>query len=169
MVATTDAMISDALPHRAVFAPVRTVDGARWLARGAQKFTGTVLLLATAGLFLQPGAAFEQDMMLFKLALATFMGLAGVALLQGARVDRKIEVEIDLERDELRLSRPQPSAYGAPIVVHRCAFSDLGTVDVIEHMARLWDTQGQLLAEIPLADPHTRSDLLRALSAHGKI
>ena len=169
MVATTDAMISGTLPHRAVFAPVRTVDGARWLARGAQRFAGTVLLLAMAGIWIQPGAAFDQDIMLFKLALSAFLGLAGMALIRGGRPEPSVEIEIDLDRDELRLVRPQPTAFAAPIVVHTCAFSDLVSVDVVSQMVRLWDADGSLMAEVPMSDPETRSTLMQALSAHGKI
>ncbi|WP_299693148.1 hypothetical protein [uncultured Tateyamaria sp.] len=169
MVATTDAMFSDTYPHGSVFAPVRTVDGRRWLARGAQRFSGIVMVMAVVGLWLQPGGAFEQDVMLFKLALSAFMGMAGVALIQGARRKRSLEVEIDLERDVLRLVRPAASMFSSPVVVRRCAFSNLGTVDVVSHMVRMWDKRGELLAEVPLADPETRYALLCALSAHGKI
>ena len=169
MTATTDAMLGNVLQHRTVFAQVRTVDGARWLARGAQQFTGVVLLMAVVGLWLQPGAAFDQELMLVKLALSAFAGMAGAALIRGGRVQRGVEIEIDLNDEELRLVRPQASGHGAPDVVHRCSFAALGSVDMTPHMARMWDAQGGLLAEVPLADPQTRAALLRALRAHGKI
>ena len=169
MTATTDAMLGDVLQHRTVFAQVRTVDGARWLARGAQQFTGVVLLMAVVGLWLQPGAAFDQEIMLVKLALSCFAGMAGAALIRGGRVQRGVEIEIDLNGEELRLVRPQASGHGAPDVVHRCGFAELGPVEIVSQMARVWGADGSLLAEVPMADPHTRLALMRALRAHGKI
>ncbi|MEL7126030.1 MAG: hypothetical protein AAF822_10870 [Pseudomonadota bacterium] len=169
MVATTDMMFSETVDHRGVFAAVRTVDGGRWLGRVARRFGGVVLVLAALGLWLQPGAAFDQDVMLFKLALSAFMGLAGFALIRSGRPERTVEVEVDLERDVLRLVRPAATPLSRPVLVHRCAFSNLGAVDVVSHMVRMWDRNGQLLAEVPLADPETRYALLCALSAHGKI
>ena len=169
MVATTDAMFSNVQRHTPVFAPVRMVDGSRWLARGAQRFSGIVLVMAVVGLWLQPGAGFDQDVMLFKLAVSAFMALAGVALIQGAGRKPSVEVEIDLAGDALRLVRPGRTAAAPATVVQECSLSGLHMVDVDPCMVRMWDDQGNLLAEVPLSDPDTRETLLCALRAHGKI
>ena len=167
MVATTDAMIPDMAAHRAVFAPTRTVDGARWLVRGAQRFSGVVLLMAVAGLWLYPEALYDQDILLMKLALSVVMGMIGAGLIRSGRRTRPLEMEIDLAAGEVRLMRPQPGAM--PRVVHRCSFADMRHVEVVDQMARMWDAGGVLIAEVPLADPATRSALLRALSAHDRF
>ncbi|WP_415920236.1 hypothetical protein [Tateyamaria sp. SN6-1] len=167
MVAISDAMIADTATPRAMQLPARTVSGARWLVRGAQRFLGTALMLAVAGLWLHPGATFDQDIALIKLVLSVVMGMGGLALLIGGRPERTVEVELDTRRGELRLVRRHADA--ASQVVHRCAFADLGHVELAGQMVRLWDADSGLLAEVPLSDPASRSVLLTALRAHGKL
>ena len=169
MVAASNATLSNKLSHAVMSAPVRTVDGARWLARGAQRFLGTALILAMAGIWLKPGAGYEQESTLFLLAVSAFMAMAGMALIRGGHREPTVEIEIDLARDELRLVRPYARTRQGAVVVERYAFADLGAVEVVAEMARMWDANDTLIAEVPLADPQTRSALLRALSAHGKL
>ena len=145
----------------------RTVDGARWVMRGTQRFFGVVLLLAAGGLWLQPGALVDADVMLFKLAMSIALFVVAAGLLQSGRSERTVEVELDPGKAELRLVRVRRGARNE--IVERVPFSAFGAVENHGHMVRIWDATGGYLAEVPLADPDTRSVLIRALGAAGKL
>ncbi len=164
MTATTDFMNEAALG-----APARTLDGARWVARVVQRFGGVVLILAAFGLWLQPGALWDADLMLFKFAISLVMGFAGLALIQSGRALPSAQVEIDTVRREVRLVRSGLRQAKRDRVIARTGFDALGSADMLGQMVRLWAQDGTLIAEVALSDPDTRRGLISALRDAGKL
>lgn len=71
----------DAAPDQAK----EMVDGSHLALRAAQRLIGFALLLASAGLWLQPGANWDIDLAVMKLGLSAFLALAAVAVLNLGR------------------------------------------------------------------------------------
>jgi hypothetical protein len=161
MTAISDFM-TDAVPADAA----QMVDGRRWMIRAAQNLGGTALILAALGLWLQPGASWEADLALIKLGLSLVMGLAGVAVMQLGRARPMVQVEIDTTRREVRLVRAQGRARE---LVSRTRMSDLGHVEMLGGVVRLFDARGALIADVALTDPVTRSSVMSALRDVGKL
>ncbi|MGJ8616760.1 MAG: hypothetical protein ACSHWS_07940 [Sulfitobacter sp.] len=165
MTATVDFMNAEAAAP--TIAPVRIADGGRMLVRAAQRLTGAALVLAALGLWMAPGAGWENDVMLFKLILSITAGLAGLGLLQSSATPKKPEIEIDTIRREVRLVRVVGE--GKNVVLQRCAFSDLARAERDGMHVRLWDSSNTLLAEVSLADRTAMTSLMAGLHAAGKI
>lgn len=144
----------------------RTVDGSRWLKRSAQRLGGAALMTAAAGLWVQPGASWDADVMLIKLGLSLTLGLAGLAVLQAGRAVPPVEVEIDTIRREVRLMRGKGRARQ---LVTRTALAELGPAEVQGNMVRLWSGDGALIAEVALTDPAIRRSLTGALRDADKL
>lgn len=161
MTAIPDTSTAPDLPHSP-----HMIDGTRWLMRSAQMFGGVCLIMAAFGLWLAPGAGFDPDLALFKLGVSVTVGIAGLAILQAGRPQPTVEIEIDTERSEVRLVRGKNDAR---TVVSRIAIADLGPAEVHGTMARLWTTDGALVAEVAMSDPKLRLSLLAALRDAGKI
>ncbi|MEM6371530.1 MAG: hypothetical protein AAF727_01960 [Pseudomonadota bacterium] len=158
--------ITDISTGRDLGQPPRMVDGERWIWRAVQRFFGAAIVLAALGLWIVPAMTFEADVALFKLGLSITFGFAGLAILQAGRRRRSIAVEIDTIRREVRLVR----GHGATRkLVARTAIADLGPAEVRGQMARLWSSDGTLVAEVALSDPDLRRSLLGALRDAGKL
>jgi membrane protein implicated in regulation of membrane protease activity len=151
----------------AVTAPVRVTDGGRMIARGAQRVLGTALALAALGLWLAPGASWENDVMLFKLILSLIALLAGFGLLQASSKPKTLEVEIDTIRREVRLMRPADD--GSAALIERCAFADLSRAERLDNDIRLWGPSNNLLAEVSMTDRAVLSSLVAGLRDAGKL
>lgn len=158
--------VSDFMHPSAPAEPARMVDGRRWLVRGAQRMSGVALILAALGLWLQPGASFDADLALIKLALSLLLGFAGLAILQAGRARAMVQVELDTLRREVRLVRVMGRAKE---LVSRTKMVDLGGAEVDGNLVRLYDPSGALLADVAMTDPFTRSSLINALRDSGKL
>lgn len=161
--------LSDFRDFQAPNMPARTVDGARWLARGFAQFVGVVLVLVAFGLWLLPNTQWEADLTLMKLGISLFVGFAGLALLDAGRAQRMVEVQIDTTKGEVRLVRSAKRQPSAQEVISRARFEDLGPAEHRGEMVHLWAGDGGLVAEVALSDPGTRTELLNALRAAGKL
>lgn len=147
--------------------PVRIADGGRMLVRVTQRLSGVALLLAAAGLWFAPGAAWESDIMLFKLILSLTAGLAGVGLMQSSTTPNTPEIEIDTIRRQVRLVRFVKG--GENQVLQSCAFADLARAERDGMNVRMWDSNNVFLAEVLLADRTEITSLMSGLRAAGKI
>lgn len=165
MTATADFMNADATAP--ALEPVRIADGGRMVVRAAQRLTGAALVIAALGLWLAPGASWENDLMLFKLILSITAGLAGLGLMQSSAKPNRPQIEIDTIRREVRLVRVVRD--GKKLILQRCGFSELSRAEQKGHYVRLWDSNNILLAEVSLADQNTMTGLMAGLRAAGKI
>ncbi|MGJ8546818.1 MAG: hypothetical protein ACSHWZ_15335 [Sulfitobacter sp.] len=160
-----------------VFAPLGESDSPAAPARPRSTGSGVMqALLRILGLgamgiclafWLSPGASWEPDVMLFKLILSVITGIAGLGLLQASMPARQSEVEIDLERQELRLMRRV--AGGGHELLHRCQFDDLQRADLRGTHLRLWGVGGRLLAEVTVSNRRAVAILLDKLRDAGKL
>ena len=147
--------------------PVRMADGGRMIIRGAQRLLGVSLALAAVGMWLAPGASWENDVMLFKLILSLMAILAGVGLLQASAKPKAVEVEIDTIRREVRLMRPAPD--GSFALIEHCAFADLARAERDDTLIRLWGPSNKLLAEVNMSDRAVLHTLVSGLRDTGKL
>lgn len=153
------AAIFEATEGRMLPEAARTVNAERWLMRATQKFFGTALVISAFGLWLHPGAALEPELLLFKLAVSIFFALVGFGLLRSGRSEKCVEVEIDTNGRSVRLVRVKN---GATRLVEAIPFSELGEVERYGQMLRLWDQQGNLVAEVPMTNPAHAARILAA-------
>ena len=147
--------------------PVRMADGGRMIMRGTQRLFGVSLALAAVGLWLAPGASWENDVMLFKLILSVMAVLAGFGLLQASIKPKSVEVEIDTIRREVRLTRP--ASDGSSALLERCAFADLARAERDDNRIRLWGPSNKLLAEVTMTDRAVLCSLVVGLRDAGKL
>ncbi len=163
MTATAELIAVDS----ATRASVRVAHGGRMMVRATQRLAGTALAIAAIGLWISPGAAWDADILLFKLVLSAAAGLAGAALMLAGRTPQMPEMEIDTIRREIRLVRRGHG--GTAVVLQRSAFKDLSRAEQKGAHLRLWDQAGDFLAEVSLPDRATMNSLLAGLRDAGKI
>lgn len=161
---TTTATARDALVQPI---PMRMCDGARMLARLAQRIGGIALILSALGLWLLPGSNWQSDVALFKLLLSAAALIAGLSFLVGSVTPRRPQIEIDTARQELRIVRP--AGTGPALLLERCRFADLGRVERDHNHLRFWDGAERLLAEVTLSDRQVLRSLLLGLRSAGKL
>lgn len=146
---------------------VHMLDGGRLVLRltmrlGAVSFAMVVLLI-----WIAPGATWDNDVMLFKLALSVISGLISAAMWQCSLAPARPTVEVDIANMEVRVMRRQG---GAPArVIERCTFADLDAVDLYGRHIILWGKGKRLLADISLSDTTAHDSLLGALRSVGKL
>lgn len=163
MTTVADSITTDTDAH----VPMRIADGGRMLVCAAQRLAGAALLLAALGLWLAPGAAWENDVMLFKLILSLTAVIAGLGLMQSPATPNTPAIEIDTVRREVRLVRFVKG--GANHVLHRCAFADLNRAERDGMHVRMWDSENVLLAEVSVVDRTEMTSLMSCLRAARKI
>lgn len=154
-------------PHIPAAEPVRMVDGARMIVRGAQRLLGAALALAAVGLWAAPGASWESDILLFKLILSLTAIIAGIGLMSASARPAAPEIEIDTIRREVRLVRRARGT--APVVLETSRFDALAHVELEGATVRLWDQSGAFLAEVCPTDRKVLSSLIAGLRDAGKI
>lgn len=146
---------------------VHVLDATRMLLRMALRFAALSSILVAVFIWLAPGASWENDVMLFKLALSVASIFVAIACWQAAAPPLPPTVEVDVSRGELRLVRE-----GAPAdqrLVKRCAFVDLQVVELKGRHIAFWEKGGHLLAEITLSNATAHAVLLHALRQAGKL
>ncbi len=158
--------IPDVVPQSQIPETPHMVDGRRWMIRGARQLAGAALVLAAMGLWVQPGAQLDADLLLIKFALSLVMGFAGLAVVQAGLPEPAISIEIDTVRREVRLVRGQRKSR---TLVSRTKMADLGAAEQNGTMTRLWAADGTLIAEVALTDAEARASLLAALRDAGKL
>jgi hypothetical protein len=143
------------------------LNGSRFVARFACKLGAVSLGLAAVLLWVAPGAAWESDVMLFKLVLSVGAVYLAIALLQMGKPVAQPSVEVDIARGELRLIREENGSL--PVILERCAFADLQAVDLCGSHITFWANGGRLLAEISLSNANAHAALLARLRGLGKL
>lgn len=72
------------------------------LGLGIARYIGVVLLLVAAGLWILPGTSVHPEVMSLKIAVTVLFCLLGFAAIWSSANDRRDEMQVDLERQELR-------------------------------------------------------------------
>ena len=149
--------INDKLPVRIGF------EGHRVLINAFMRFTGAVLILCAPGLWLLPGSNFDPTLMLYKLGASIFFVFCGTALILRNKTVSQPEVYFDPIRREMRIL--QRNARGRPQTVLRRSYDTLGTAKIRARQLEIWDVDGSVLLNIPLADSEARVALRHQLGA----
>jgi len=161
MTATFDATID-----RHTAAPRRTRKGLALLKCASRRLSGVAFLAVAVGLWLEPGAQAHPDLIVIKLGLSLFLGVAGVMILRITVASTQPEIEIDTIRREVRIVRQK---CGGRAVVSGTAIRDLGMAEEGGMSVKLWLANGTLLADVPTADPKIRARLTNVLRDEGKL
>ncbi|KIC49120.1 hypothetical protein [Tateyamaria sp. ANG-S1] len=146
-------------------APSARMDTAT-VARFAMRTAGVVLVLAAIGVWLEPTAHAGPDLLVMKLAVSLFLSLAGFMILQDRRVQESPDVEIDTVRREVRVIARNVRDRK---LVRRIAIRDLGKAEMLGDRVVLKAANGDMLADVSLADARVRSSLCHALQDAGKL
>ncbi|GGX48143.1 hypothetical protein GCM10007385_14950 [Tateyamaria omphalii] len=156
----------DTTPHTEQHGPESTRIwslGARGIASRA---LGAVLVLASLGLWIEPGAQMAIDLLVMKLGVSLFLGFAGLALMQDMSRGQDPEVQIDTVRREVRIARQRGRRTS---VIRRIAIRDLGRAEAVGNVIRLTAANGALLAAVSLPDADAWSSVYGALQDAGKL
>tara|TARA_R110002094_G_scaffold41646_1_gene54017 strand:+ start:256 stop:813 length:558 start_codon:yes stop_codon:yes gene_type:complete len=151
----------------AIVQPMRVVEGSRMMLRAAQRLVGSAMTLAAIGLWVMPGASFEQDVMLFKLVLSITAFISGLALIHASSAPDAPDVEVDMSAQEVRLVRTLSGKQ--PVVLQTCTFAELTRAEREGPHVRLWGQDGVFLAEITLSDQKVMARLLETLGNAGHL
>jgi hypothetical protein len=144
-----------------------TLSGGRFLVRFALKLGAVSLALVAVFVWFAPGASWESDIMLFKLAMSIFAVFGAVVMWQGGMPVQAPDVEVDVAAGEVRLIRKNLSEEQQTIEC--CAFADLHGVDLCGRHIIFWGKGGHLLAEISLSNASAHAALVTSLRSAGKI
>ena len=144
---------------------VQVLDGSRFLGRVAFRFSAISFALITVLIWLAPGASWESDVMLFKLALSIFSGLVAVGCWQSATPPVAPTVELDIARAEVRLVCEESGRR----VIKSCSFADLQSAELNGRSISFWEVGGQFLAQVTLSNATAHAHLLHALRTAGKL
>lgn len=161
--------LNDFMDHVTPESEARMLGDHRLIARGVQRVGGVALLLAAFGLWLQPGALWEADVVLLKIVVSLFAGLMAILLLQSARPQPAAKVVIDTLRREIRLVRAQGDMRMSNTVIRRTPLAEIGRAECTDKMIRLWTQSDDLIAEVALTNPELRRSLIAALKDAGKL
>jgi len=122
------------------------------------RFTGTVLVLSGPGLWLLPGATADPALMLYKLGASVFFIFCGAALILRNKTLAQPEIYFDPIRREMRILHKTDR--GRPVTVLRRSYDTLGAAKITGGQLEIWDMDGSILLNIPLADA-SAGDALR--------
>lgn len=143
------------------------LDGSRLMLRLLLRLCAVSFALVAVLVWLAPGATWESDIMLFKLALSLGAVVCTVGFWQASLPPVPPTVEVDIAGLEVRVVREVSGQ--APRIIERCAFGDLEAVDLNGRHIVLWSRGGRLLADITLSNVQTHARLLAALRSLGKL
>ena len=143
------------------------LNGSRFAMRFAFKMGTLTFGLVAVLVWLAPGASWESDIMLFKMAITIVATFCAALMWQSSLPVDAPGVEVDVATGEVRVVRENVT--GPERVIERCAFADLHAVDVRGKHITFWGQRERFLAEISLTDAGARKALLAALKSLGKI
>lgn len=143
-----------------------TVSGTRSILRLMQRLVGVSLLMASSGLWLAPGANWNNEVMLMKMALSAISLLVGVWLILSGQKPAAPEIQIDTVRRVVRLVRPGP--LGADLLLQKCRFSDLSKVKREDRVLRFWDEKGDFIADLYIGHQSVMDVLISGLLDSGQ-
>ncbi|MGR3509348.1 MAG: hypothetical protein ACU0CQ_07205 [Sulfitobacter sp.] len=143
-----------------------TVSGTRSILRLMQRLVGVLLLMASSGLWLAPGANWNNEVMLMKMALSAISLLVGVWLILSGQKPAAPEIQIDTVRREVRLVRPGP--LGADLLLQKCRFSDLSKVKREDRVLMFWDEKGDFIADVYIGHQSVMDVLISGLLDSGQ-
>ncbi|MBT2131147.1 hypothetical protein [Aliiroseovarius lamellibrachiae] len=72
------------------------------LGLGFARYIGAIFLLVAAGLWLLPGTSVHPEVLSFKISVTVLFGLLGGVAVWGSANEHRDEMQVDLERQELR-------------------------------------------------------------------
>lgn len=145
---------------------IQVRDGAKDAVRFCQRFTGASLTFAAVALMLLPFGMSSTAELLSKLMVALVLGFVGAALWQSGSPMPSPELEIDMERREIRMVR---EVKGQRSVERRRRFADLARADFDEDTVHLYERSGDLLAIVTIRDEMGLRALRRALTDEGLV
>lgn len=116
-------------------------------------------LLAAAGLWGLPGSAADPDAALIKSGLTAVLLVLGLSMLRAVQAGPRPEACFDPVRRELRILLR--GAAGQPHTVLRRSYDTIGSARLGPRRAELYEPDGRLILQLPLADAKSRQ-LLRA-------
>ncbi|MEM8576215.1 MAG: hypothetical protein AAGF60_00035 [Pseudomonadota bacterium] len=149
---------------RVVLEPVR---GAGVILRLVQRIIGAGLVIAAAMLWVAPGAIWDWDIVLMKLALTGAAGFCGMSFLNAARIPQGgVEIEVDVACRVVRVIRWD--ARGSKST-RNCGFDALGRAELAHGIVGLWDQDGVHLADVSVREADVRRLLVPALQNAGKL
>lgn len=149
--------LTDNLPVKLGF------DGNRVVLRAFMRFTGAVLILCAPGLWLLPGSSFDPSLALYKIGASIFFMFCGAALILRNKAFTQPEVYFDPIRREMRIL--QKNERGRPKTVLRRSYDTLGAAKIRARQLEIWDVDGSVLLNIPLADQEARLALRQQLGS----
>lgn len=138
-------------------------EGNRILLQAFMRFTGAVLILCAPGLWLLPGSNYDPTLLLYKLGASIFFAFCGFALILRNKVYTQPEVYFDPIRREMRVL--QKNERGRPQTVLRRSYDTLGAAKIRQRQLEIWDVDGSVLLNIPLADQEVRLALRQQLGS----
>jgi hypothetical protein len=121
------------------------------------RIVGTALILTAPAMWLVPGSAMSQELMLMKLGVTLFFFLCGLILLMRNHVDAQPEVLFDPIRREMRVM--QRNNRGRPETILRRSYETLGAAHFSKRSVELWDVDGSVLMRLALPDVKLRQAL----------
>lgn len=138
-------------------------EGSRMLLHAFMRFTGAVLILCGPGLWLLPGSNADPALLLYKLGASIFFVFCGMALILRNKTYSQPEVYFDPIRREMRIL--QKNERGRPETVLRRSYDTLGAAKIRARQLEIWDVDGSVLLNIPLADQEARLALRHQLGS----
>lgn len=127
------------------------------------RLAGTVLVLASLGLWLLPSVASDPAMMLVKLLFCFALFWAGLLAFHAARLsDPRPEVQIDRKGGQLRILHPAQGRSPARCIVHR--LDDLAELSLRDGLLSARDRGGRLVVALEIAGDRSARNLQKALS-----
>jgi hypothetical protein len=107
---------------------VHMLGGRRLMMRLAMRIGAVAFALVVLLIWIAPGAVWDNDVLLFKLALSVMAFFGAVALWQRSLPPVRPSVEVDIANMEVRVMRRDRGAQ--PRVIEKWFFADLESVDL---------------------------------------
>lgn len=161
--------LNDFMGYGAPEKQARMLSGDRWVSRVMQRIGGISLMIASFGFWLQPGALWDVEVVLFKMGVSLVLGFIAIALIQNGRALPAAKVVIDIVGREIRLVRSVGGVHTLHSVISRTPLAEIGRAEQSNKMIRLWTKNDDLIAEVALTNPELRRSLIAALKDAGKL
>ncbi|MEM8538995.1 MAG: hypothetical protein AAGF56_14180, partial [Pseudomonadota bacterium] len=106
---------------------------------------------------------FDPSLALYKIGASIFFMFCGAALILRNKAFTQPEVYFDPIRREMRIL--QKNERGRPKTVLRRSYDTLGAAKIRARQLEIWDVDGSVLLNIPLADQEARLALRQQLGS----